>query len=102
MSGTAVPAPPFNEVVLTRPVASWELVVVRVAECAVSVVLAVLPRRSYSVVLVGSWAGLVPPPVMPAAGPVEQTRSDHSGLPLHAPVPMPAAGQYMATVAKLV
>lgn len=84
MSGTAVPAPPFNEVVLTRPVASWELVVVRVAECAVSVTLA------------------VPPPVMPAAGPVKQTRSDHSGLPLHAPVPMPAAGQYMATVAKLV
>jgi hypothetical protein len=64
------------------------LVVVRVTEFAVSVTLAVLPQRSYSMVLVGSWVGLEPPPVMLPAGPVEQSRSAHSGLPLHAPVPV--------------
>jgi hypothetical protein len=49
---------------------------------------AVLPHRSYVVVVVGSWDGLVPPPVMAPAGPTEQTRSAHSRRPWHVPVPV--------------
>ncbi len=86
--GTACPTPPVVATVVGRPALSYEVVVVRVTPFAISVTLAALPHQSYSVVAVGISAGLVPPPVMAPAGPVEHTRSAHSGRPAQAPVPV--------------
>lgn len=59
---------------------------VRVTPLAVSVTLAGLPQRSYSVDFTGSALGLEPPPVIAPAGPVEHSRSAHSGRPAQVPV----------------
>ncbi len=88
VSGAVVPTPPVVFTEMMRPASSVPLVVVRVELLAVSVILAGLPHQSYSVVLVGSCVGLDPPPVIAPAGPVEQTRSVHSGRPAQAPVPL--------------
>jgi hypothetical protein len=50
--------------------------------------LAGLPHQSYSVLLAGRADGLLPPPVIAPAGPVEQSWSAHSGRPWQAPVPV--------------
>jgi len=85
--GTAVPTPPVTATVVARPALSYVVLVVRVTPLAVSLIEVVLPQESYSQVLVASRPGL-PPPVMAPPGPLEHSRSAHSGRPSQAPVPV--------------
>ncbi|MFJ4790768.1 hypothetical protein [Streptomyces sp. NPDC088794] len=87
-AGMVVPVPPVIVTVFVRPASSYSVVLTRVVLLAVSVSLEVSPQRSYSAVVVASWVGLEPPPVIAAAGRVRQTSSAHAGRP-QAPVPSP-------------
>lgn len=77
--GTAWPSSAVTRFVSGRPAAPYVVVVVRVTAFAVKVTLTRLPHQSYSVVVAGSWDGLLPPPVIASAAEVEQTWSAHSG-----------------------
>ncbi|MFD7164654.1 hypothetical protein [Streptomyces violascens] len=66
--GTACPTPSVTACLCCRPAPSYVVMVERVTPLALSAICVLLPHQSYSVVVVGSWAGLLPPSVIAAAG----------------------------------